>query len=398
MGPETILVVHDEASVQERCRAALGAAGYRVVLVSHPEKLAAAIRTDSPSAILVSVRFCRSRPWTALRYGGPVIQLSDGAGTAGPCSTAAGCVLVLPVPDDVLAAAVRDALSLAIAVRFWGVRGSIARASRDTVEYGGNTPCVEVEVSGAEHLFVWDAGTGIRELGRALSGRKPIRGFICFSHFHWDHIQGLPFFEPAYAPENQFALVGPAQLTADILQILSMQMTPVYFPLTMDQLRANLSLQEISEGPLTLGGVHFDTLAALHAGTTLVYRLTHGGKRIIYAPDTELPLGWKRQGGEAAYKVERFVEFCREADLLIHDGQYTPEELERRRGWGHSAWTDVQDLAIAAGVKRLVLFHHDPDHSDACLDAIGEALVARTDQIGAPITCQIAREGERIVV
>jgi phosphoribosyl 1,2-cyclic phosphodiesterase len=398
MGPETILVLHDDPPVHERCRAILSPAGHRLVSVTRPEDLPAALASETPSLVLTAGRFCLSAAWRSAAYRGPLILLAEPSGVPLPAVEGVRALLDLPLAAEALAAAVSEALASAITVRFWGVRGSIARASRDTIGYGGNTPCVEVRVGGTEHLFVWDAGTGIRELGRALGAGAPIRGYLCFSHFHWDHIQGLPFFEPAYAAQNHFGLVGPAQLTADILQILSMQMTPVYFPLSLDQFRATLSLQEIGEGPLTLGGVQFETLSTLHGGCTLAYRLLHGGKRVIYAPDNELPLGWKAAGGEAARKAERFLEFFREADLLIHDGQYTPEELERRPGWGHSAWTDVQDLAIAAGVKRLVLFHHDPDHSDAALDAIGEALGQRAARVGAPLCCGIAREGEHIVV
>jgi phosphoribosyl 1,2-cyclic phosphodiesterase len=187
---------------------------------------------------------------------------------------------------------VRDLLDRKISVRFWGVRGSIPTPSRDTIGYGGNTPCVQVRVSGIEDLFILDGGTGLRELGRSMRGSEtPVRGYLCFSHYHWDHIQGVPFFELAYAPGNAFTLLGPAQPTGGLVQVLAGQMTSAYFPVGLDQFAARFTYQEIDEGTITLGGVQFDTLSALHPGRTLVYRLSYGGKRIIYATDNELPVG-----------------------------------------------------------------------------------------------------------
>jgi ribonuclease BN (tRNA processing enzyme) len=166
----------------------------------------------------------------------------------------------------------------------------------------------------------------------------------------------------------------------------------------LDQFGARLTFQEIGEGRFMFGGVEFDTLSSLHPGRALVYRLSHGGKRIVYATDNELPLGWKAAGGSTAFEVDRFVRSFDAADVLIHDAQFTPEELERRRGWGHSAWPDVVDLAIDAGVKQLVLFHHDPDHSDEILDRIEAAAQRRVTDAGSTLKCSLAREGDVVIV
>jgi phosphoribosyl 1,2-cyclic phosphodiesterase len=407
---ETILLVDDDPSILQLCRDALEPAGYGTACLQEGGSLQATVEAVRPALIVLDIMMpgadglslCRQLRTGPRPYRGPIIICSakhyqadkQVAGEVG-----ANAYLEKPFSPGRLLSVVRDFLAREISVRWWGVRGSIPTASKETIRYGGNTPCVEVRVSGVEDVFIWDGGTGLRELGRSLRGPgHRTRGFLCFSHFHWDHIQGLPFFEPAYVPGNAFTLVGPAQPTADLLQILSGQMASVYFPVGLDQFGARLTFQEIGEGRFMLGGVEFDTLSSLHPGRALVYRLSHGGKRIVYATDNELPLGWKSAGGSAAFEVERFVRFFEAADVLIHDAQFTPDELERRRGWGHSAWPDVVDLAVAAGVKQLVLFHHDPDHSDEVLDEIQTHAHRKVTASGSTLKCSLAREGDVVVV
>lgn len=410
MATETILLVDDDRSILEMCRHILEAAGYRTVCLEEGGDLLLAVASASPALILLDIMMpgvdgltlCHQLRSGSSPFRGPIIIFSAKhydtekqlAGEVG-----ATAYLEKPFSPERLLGLVRDSLARRFSVRFWGVRGSIPTPSREMVGYGGNTPCVEVRVSGIEDIFIWDGGTGLRELGRSLrTAGGPARGFLCFSHFHWDHIQGLPFFEPAYLAGNAFTIVGPAQPTADLPQILSGQMASVYFPVSLEQFGARLVFREISEGSVTLGGVRFDALSSLHPGHTLMYRLSHGDKRVVYATDNELPSGWKAAGGLAPYQVDRFLRFFEGADLLIHDAQFTPDELERRRGWGHSAWPDVLDIAIEAGVKRLRLFHHDPDHSDGFLDGIESALWKRTLEEGATIECSLAREGELLTL
>jgi len=394
----------------EMCRGILEPAGYRTVCLEGGESLHAAVASAKPSLILLDIMMpgadglslCRQLRAGPPPFSGPIVVFSAKHYTADKelaSKVGANAYLEKPFSPGRLLSLVRDFLTRQISVRLWGVRGSIPTASRDTVGYGGNTPCVEVRVSGVEDIFIWDGGTGLRELGRFLRvAGGATRGFLCFSHFHWDHIQGLPFFEPAYVPGNTFSVVGPAQPTADLLQILSGQMASVYFPVGLEQFGARLTFQEIGEGRVTLGGVVFDTLSALHPGCALVYRLSHGGKRVVYATDNELPLGWKAAGGSSAHEVGRLVRFFEGAEVLIHDAQYTPDELTRRRGWGHSAWPDVLDIAVEAGVKQLLLFHHDPDHSDGVLDEIQASVHQRVREIGATLRCSLAREGDLLIV
>lgn len=407
---ETILLVDDDRLILQMCQDALEQAGYRTMCLQEGRALAAAVASTRPSLILLDIMMpgadgltlCRQLRSGPDAFHGPIVIFSAKHYETDKRiarEVGANAFLEKPFSSDRLLSTVRDLLARKISIRFWGVRGSIPTASRDAVGYGGNTPCVEVRVSGVEDLYILDGGTGLRELGRTLrTAGAPVHGYLCFTHFHWDHIQGLPFFEPAYATGNAFTLVGPAQPTAGLVQIVGGQMASVYFPVGLEQFGAHLAFQEIDEGTVMLGGVQFDTLSSLHPGRSLIYRLAHEGKRVIYATDNELPGGWKAAGGAAAHEVERFIRFFAEADLLIHDSQYTPEELERRRGWGHSSWTDALDLAIAARVKRLILFHHDPDHSDSFLDSIGTAVQRRISDLGASLTCELAREGDLITI
>ena len=402
---ETILVVDDDQFILRMIRDVLGKAGYQTVCLQEGRTLEATVATVRPSLILLDIMMpgtdglslCRQLRNSRDAFRGPIVIVSaKHYETDKRIARAVGANAFLekPFASDRLLETVRTLLARRISVRFWGVRGSIPTASREAVEYGGNTPCVEVRITGIDDIFIWDGGTGLRELGRSLRDtEETVRGYLCFSHFHWDHIQGLPFFEPAYAQGNTFTLVGPAQPTAGLIQVLGGQMASVYFPVGLEQFGAHLAFQEIDEGSVMLGGVQFDTLSSLHPGRALIYRLTHGGGRVVYATDNELPAAWKQAGASHGHDVERFVRFFEDADLLIHDAQYTPDEIVHRRGWGHSSWTDVLDLAIAARVKQLILFHHDPDHSDAFLDAIGKEVEERIARSHASLDCQQAREG-----
>lgn len=405
---ETILLVDDDRLILRMAQDILEAVGYKTVALQDGRALVSTVASTQPSLILLDIMMpgadglslCRQLRTGPDAFRGPIVIASAKhyeTDKRMAREVGANAFLEKPFSPEKLLKTVQDLLAHKVTVRFWGVRGSIPTASRDAVGYGGNTPCVDVRISGVEDIYIWDGGTGLRELGRALrSAGGPTHGYLCFSHFHWDHIQGLPFFEPAYVTGNTFTLVGPAQPTADLVQILGGQMASVYFPVGLEQFGAHLAFQEIDEGTVMLGGAQFDTLSSLHPGRALIYRLVYGGKRVIYATDNELPWKWKHAGGATAHEVDRFIRFFADADLLIHDAQYTPEEMERRRGWGHSAWPDVLDLAIDAGVKQLSLFHHDPDHSDSFLDAVNAQVQERVAQSGSSIICGMAREGTSI--
>jgi phosphoribosyl 1,2-cyclic phosphodiesterase len=249
-------------------------------------------------------------------------------------------------------------------IRFWGVRGSIPCPGPETIRYGGNTPCVEMRCG--RHLLVFDGGSGLRPLGKTLvaSGR-PVDLDLFYSHTHFDHIVGLPFFAPAYSAGTRIRVWAGhlKSVGSDIKTVLGQMMTPPLFPIPLDIFAARLDFRDFSAG---------DTLAP-HAGIKLVtaplnhpdgacgYRVEFGGKVVAYITDTE------HRAGSSDPNV---LKLMHRADVVIYDSTYTDEEYPRHRGWGHSTWEEGVRLAKEARCKQLVLFHHDPSHTDAMMDQI----------------------------
>jgi phosphoribosyl 1,2-cyclic phosphodiesterase len=253
-------------------------------------------------------------------------------------------------------------------VRFWGVRGSIAAAGPRTAAVGGNTSCVEIASDGGGPLIVLDAGTGLRALGEQLVARgRPVKVELLLSHLHWDHIQGFPFFAPAYAAGNAIALRAPERCAAggDVRAAFAAQMRAPHFPVSLDAMRAALSFHAVAAGAeFDLGAARVRAAAARHPNGCLAYRVTLGGRSVVYATDTE---------HDGSGPDVELLELSRGADVLIYDAQYTEAEYAQKRGWGHSTAAAGAHLAAAAGVGQLVLFHHDPTHDDAAVAAIESA-------------------------
>jgi phosphoribosyl 1,2-cyclic phosphodiesterase len=253
-------------------------------------------------------------------------------------------------------------------VRFWGVRGSTPTPQSENLRYGGNTSCVEVRVNG--HIYVFDCGTGFRNLGKQLSqghagnGRNghPINAHIFLSHFHWDHIQGIPFFSPLYNDRDSSFVFHSSSRTRGLQQALEEQMADPYFPVNMSDMAAHRQFCTIDEGRTKLEGCTVQTKWLNHPQGCLGFRMETEGKVIVYATDNE--------PGDPVFdkSVRKLAEG---ADLLIYDAQYLPEEYAaRKQGWGHSHWREAINVVMESGAKELILFHHDPDHSDACIDAV----------------------------
>lgn len=280
--------------------------------------------------------------------------------------------------------------------RFWGVRGSIPAPGPKTARYGGNTACVEVRAGG--ETIVIDAGTGIRELGLSWmkeAAGKPIAGTLLIGHTHWDHIQGFPFFTPLYLPTSRFAVYGVHGTSKSFHDVMAGQMHPTYFPVQMKDLASKPAFHELHE-PVMVGPVKVSYHFLNHPGITIGFRLEHEGKVLSYISDHE-PYGKLNRSGEFGDKedaaVARFVEG---SDLLVCEAQYTADEYKIKRGWGHSTFDDVLDLAQKAGVKRLALFHHDPAHDDAQMDAHEASCVALVSSRRASLQVFAAREGQAV--
>lgn len=262
---------------------------------------------------------------------------------------------------------------MSLRVRFWGTRGSIPTPGAKTVRYGGNTPCVEVRTD-AGWLVILDAGTGIRELGRALLERSsgaPVQGDIFLTHAHWDHIQGIPFFAPIFGRGNHFTIWGSQSLEKSVDKVVRDQMSPVVFPVTFEELDATIDFKGLTGGTRCEGnGYEVTAFAVQHPGGALGYRFTESGGRggaLVYVSDNEL--GTHERYGSPDDWREQMVDFVRGAAVLIHDTTYTTEEYDHHRGWGHSTFRDAVELALEAEVQKLVLFHHEPRRTDDQLDS-----------------------------
>ena len=264
-------------------------------------------------------------------------------------------------------------------VRFWGTRGSIAVPGPDTVRFGGNTSCVEATTS-AGGCFLFDCGTGARALGATLAAQapKPIVATILLSHTHWDHIQGFPFFAPLFIPGSRITVCGPEGSSGSLRDVLAGQMEFTYFPVEIGQLPATITFRELGEGPYEIGGARIVAQFLHHPAMTLGYRLEADGATVVYACDHEPfsetlwhdDLARSRAESIVHEGDRRHARFMAGADLVIHDAQYTPQELPAKKNWGHSTYEYAVALAAAAGVRRLVLTHHDPTHDDAFVAAI----------------------------
>lgn len=300
----------------------------------------------------------------------------------------------------------------AMQIRFWGVRGSVPAPGPSTVYYGGNTSCVEVRADG--EIIVLDCGTGIRELGVALASEfngQPLNITILITHTHWDHIQGFPFFMPAYDPKNKIRVLGYEGAKAGLAGILSQQMESPYFPIQLKKLPGNIVITELKKMRFGVGKVKVRAGFVNHPGICVGYRIESSSGSLAYLPDNE-PFNRRdlpRAKGDTKQKTitgstdfikaedQKIVDFIRGVDLLILDAQYDAEEYREHAGWGHGCVEDAVSLAIRAGVGQLYLFHHDPNHDDGTITRmLGEARKF-VEKEGSTLKVEAAREGESCV-
>jgi phosphoribosyl 1,2-cyclic phosphodiesterase len=285
----------------------------------------------------------------------------------------------------------QQGLQASMKVRLWGVRGSIAVPGPSTSLIGGNTSCVSVEIG--DERIIFDAGTGIRALGEQIMKEQGQHARIYFSHLHWDHIQGLPFFTPAYVPGFHLMLAGGMHDGAALRAAMHAQMQPPGFPVAFSDLRANIQTRTLQLGVIDVleNGATIKHLPVKHPGGSYAYRVEFGGRSFVYATDVE------HEGVECTEPNPDLVAFCRRVDVLVYDAQYTPEEYDGRTGrprvgWGHSTYEAAARLASAANVGELSLFHHDPARNDVevlAIESRAQALFPRT---------HAAREGQEWIL
>ncbi len=289
-------------------------------------------------------------------------------------------------------------------VRFWGVRGSIPCPGRATAKVGGNTSCIEV--LGGTDVVILDAGTGLRELGMRLAAeRRPLRIHLLISHTHWDHIQGFPFFPPIYSPGNEIFVYGPRALEKSLEDAVMFQMQYSYFPVRGVELAARVKFTELEEGSFKIADLEISTKTMNHPIRVLAYKIAKGGRVALYTGDNEpyydvlaskssrLDTGIHRRSEFIKECNEKVGEFVHGTHLLIADSQYTDEEYERKRGWGHSSITHVLDLAARASVERVALFHHEPTHGDGDMERIEKEAKKSAKKRARKLEVILAREG-----
>lgn len=277
-------------------------------------------------------------------------------------------------------------------VRFWGTRGSIPTPGQRTAIYGGNTSCVEIRTKDGTTL-VLDCGTGIRVLGLDMLRRPgPHRIHLLIGHTHWDHIQGFPFFTPAFLPGTELNIYGSAAFQRSLEDSLSGQMQYSYFPVKLQDLASRIHYTELEEGFFRIGDILVETQYLNHTAPTIAYRISCDDTTVAYITDHE-PF-WNSPGPAFHHPGDqRHIEFLKGADLVIHDAQYTSEEYRTKVGWGHSPTDYVTDVALAANVARLALFHHDPTHDDDAIKRIEETQRARVAAAGSKLDVFAAAEG-----
>lgn len=289
-------------------------------------------------------------------------------------------------------------------VRFWGTRGSIATPGPGTNHFGGNTSCVELTTDAGE-LLVLDCGTGAARLAaNIMSAGKAVKANILLGHTHWDHIQGFPFFAPAFVKGNAVDIYAPEGGRGSLHDVLAGQMEFTYFPIALDQLPATIAYHDLTESVHTIGGARVTTQFLHHPAMTLGYRIEVDGVAVVYLADHE-PFSdelW-RAGAETGHIESilhegdrRHATFMAGADLVIHDAQYTPEEYRSKKTWGHSTYDYAVRIAAAAGVRRVVLTHHDPGHDDALVADIERKAQALAVQLGTWLEVSCAFEGQEL--
>jgi len=430
---KAVLLIEDDNVLRPMIAALLAEHGWKVLEAEDGEAGINLAREHKPQVIVCDLlmprcngyQVCRAIRATPDLHGTKIVMISGrGYSTDKINALEAGAdeYLVKPVQPHDLRAALRRLTSaeefpttlqprLAMKngngparVKFWGVRGSIASPGPETVFYGGNTSCVELRADG--EIIVLDAGTGIRQLGLALAQEfdgEPLNVTLLLTHTHWDHIQGFPFFVPAYNPKNTVRILGYEGARQGLAATLGAQMESPYFPVGMRELPGNISIEELRDMEFSVGAVRVQAMFVNHPGICVGYRLFTSAGSVVFIPDNEPFHRLRAQPADADATAITFaedqdaklIEFIRGADVLIMDSQYDATEYESHIGWGHSCVDDVAEMATRAGVKQLFLFHHDPTHDD---ERVSRMLAHARQLVGNGTLVEAAREGLEVVL
>jgi phosphoribosyl 1,2-cyclic phosphodiesterase/ActR/RegA family two-component response regulator len=425
---KTVLIIDDDADCRRVLAAVLNQDGWQVFHAGNGDEGIEMARQHRPSVVLCDLlmprvngfKVCQElRADATMRQTGIVVTSGRNFDADRRAAMEAGADDFLPKPvqpRDLVAALARfdinhlppapekplempTRISGTPRLKFWGVRGSTPAPGPSTIEYGGNTSCVEIRAKG--ELIILDAGTGLRLLGKQLAEEfkdQPLNLTLLLTHTHWDHIQGLPFFQPVYQPQNRVRILGFEGARHGLSSVLSSQMENPFFPVTLRELPANLQIEELKEMKFSIGRVRVEACFANHPGICVGYRVFTGEASVAYFPDNEPHYVGNGTDEKAAAEYvqgqeRRMISFLRGVDILIMDAQYDREEYENHRGWGHACLDDVVALALKAEVKRLFLFHHDPDHDDAKISQMAQHARSLVKAQNGKLQVEAAREG-----
>jgi CheY-like chemotaxis protein len=396
------VLVDDDAFILELMKLVLEGAGHTVIAFDSSVHALQAIPTQRPDCVITDVmmpvmdgfelcREIRRRPDLASIKVIMCTAKSYDFDRRRAKELGADGYIIKPIQRESLIRQVNEILSEGVTLTYWGVHGTMPVCGAHTLRYGGNTSCVSIEISG-EPMYVFDCGTGIKQLSDSIAAahtqRLSARVFI--SHTHWDHINTIPFFGPLYVRGNQIEVFGPYQGDLTIERAIAAQMESVYFPVTIREFGARLLFRDLREEAIDFGPVRIETILLKHPGYCLGYKLTCYGRSICYITDNELYLKTDPRYDERY--VERLANFVRGADVLITDTTYRDHEYPSKVDWGHSCVSEVADLAARAEVKRLHLFHHDPDQGDDDIDLKLSEMQEALIRLGSNVQCDAPAE------
>ena len=275
-------------------------------------------------------------------------------------------------------------------VRFYGARGSIPVSGKEYLKYGGNTTCLEIRTKDDEIIII-DAGSGIRTLGHRLIAENRFQYTMIFTHAHWDHIMGFPFFQPIYSTKTRIAMYGCPFAQASVKQMISKIMSPPNFPVRFEDIRADIVYHEACEDPFAIKSMSIAPIPLSHPNQGVGYRFTEGGKSFVFLTDNEL--AFKHPGGA---DFQDYRDFSASADLLVHDAEFTEKDYKKTKTWGHSVYRDALRLALEARVRKFGLFHHNQERSDEGIDEILADCRKIVDNSNEDLECFAVHQGMEI--